>query len=53
MSITAAIAAAASLGQNMFWKDTGEPDGGRAAFDGWHGSMKPEGRRRCWTMAKG
>jgi hypothetical protein len=21
------------------------PDGGRATFDGWHGSMKPEGRR--------
>ena len=21
------------------------PDGGRAAFDGWQGSMKPEGRR--------
>jgi hypothetical protein len=28
------------------------PDGGRAAFDGRHGSMKPEGRRR-WTMAGG
>ena len=23
---------------------------GRAAFDGWHGSMKPEGRRK--TMAE-
>ena len=21
------------------------PDGGRATFDSWHGSMKPEGRR--------
>jgi hypothetical protein len=28
------------------------PDGGRATLDGWHGSMKPEGRRR-WTMARG
>jgi hypothetical protein len=42
---------AASLGQNLSWKDTGEPDGGRATFDGWHGSMKAEGRRR-WTMAR-
>jgi hypothetical protein len=24
-----------------------------AAFDGWHGSMKPEGCRRCKTMAGG
>jgi len=30
------------------WTHSG-PDGGRATFDGWHGSMKPEGRRR-WTM---
>ena len=22
------------------------PDGGRPTFDGWHGSMKPEGRRK-------
>jgi len=51
VSITAAIAAAASLGQNMLWKDTGEPDGGRAIFIGRHGSMKPEGR--CRTMAGG
>jgi hypothetical protein len=27
------------------------PDGGRATFDGRHGSMKPEGYRRCKTMA--
>ena len=52
MSITAAIAMAASLGQNMYWKDTGEPDGGRATFVGRHGSMKPE-RHRWWTMAGG
>ena len=25
---------------------------GEMPFDGWHGSMKPEGRRR-WTMAGG
>ena len=51
MSITAAIAVAVSLGQNMYWKDTGEPDGGRATFVGRHGSMKPEGR--CRTMTRG
>jgi hypothetical protein len=28
------------------------PDGGRATFDGWHGSMKPVGRRR-WIMTGG
>lgn len=28
-----------------------EPDGGRATFDGWHGLMKPDGRR--WTMTGG
>jgi len=27
-------------------------DGGRATFDGRHGSIKPEGRRR-WTIAGG
>jgi hypothetical protein len=52
MSITAATAVAARLGQNLIWKDTGEPDGDRATFDGRHGSIKPEGRRR-WTMAVG
>jgi hypothetical protein len=26
---------------------SGGPEGGRAAFDGWHGSMKPEGRRKA------
>ena len=26
------------------WTQSG-PDGGRSAFDGRHGSMKPEGRR--------
>jgi hypothetical protein len=25
-------------------------EGGRITFDGWQGSMKPEGRRRCKTM---
>jgi hypothetical protein len=30
----------------------GLPGGGRATFDGWHGSIKPEGRRR-WTIAGG
>ena len=31
----------------------GGPDGGRAIFDGWHGSIKSEGRRRCKTIAGG
>jgi len=53
MSITAAIAVAVSLGQNMYWKDTGEPDGGRATFVGRHGSMKPEGRRKTITALGG
>ena len=33
--------------------DPQRPDGGRATFDGWHGSMKPEGRRRCKPIAGG
>ena len=53
MSITAAIAVAVSLGQNMYWKDTGEPDGGRATFVGRHGSMKPEGRCRSRPEDRG
>jgi hypothetical protein len=26
------------------------PDGDRATFDGWHGSMKPEGRRTVMLL---
>jgi hypothetical protein len=28
------------------------PDGGRDAFDGRHGAMKPDGRRRCKIMGR-
>ena len=50
MSITAAIAAAASLGQNMLWKDTGEPEVAAhlhrlARFDEAGGTLQDHGRR--------